>query len=74
LQKQAAAYGGLTRREREVAALLAQGVTNKEIARRLFLSDKTVGIHVSNILGKLGFNSRAQVAGWVVRRELAVTS
>jgi DNA-binding CsgD family transcriptional regulator len=56
---------GLTRREREVAALLAEGLTNKEIAGRLTISQRTVETHVDNILGKLGMNSRTQVASWV---------
>ena len=45
---------GLTRREREVLALVAQGRTNRQIADELFISENTAGVHVSNILGKLG--------------------
>jgi non-specific serine/threonine protein kinase len=62
--------GGLTAREREVAVLLATGLTNKEIARALVIAERTVNIHVTNILGKLGFRSRAQVAGWAVQHGL----
>jgi DNA-binding NarL/FixJ family response regulator/TPR repeat protein len=65
------AFGGLTAREREVAALVAQGKTSREIAGLLVLSERTAEGHVSNILGKLGFTSRAQIAAWVVERGLA---
>jgi predicted ATPase/DNA-binding CsgD family transcriptional regulator len=57
--------GVLGRREADVARLLADGLTNKEIGSRLFISERTVESHVRNILNKLGFNSRAQVAGWM---------
>jgi DNA-binding CsgD family transcriptional regulator/tetratricopeptide (TPR) repeat protein len=57
----------LTPREREVAALLAEGLSNGEVARRLYISTKTASVHVSNILGKLGMASRAEVAAWAVR-------
>jgi non-specific serine/threonine protein kinase len=59
-------FGGLTEREREVAALIAQGKSNREIADQLVVSERTVESHVGNILFKLGFASRAQVAAWVV--------
>jgi DNA-binding CsgD family transcriptional regulator/Tfp pilus assembly protein PilF len=65
------AFGGLTAREREVARLVAQGKTSREIADLLVLSERTAEGHVSNILGKLGFTSRAQIAAWVVERGLA---
>jgi DNA-binding CsgD family transcriptional regulator len=61
----------LTPREREVAALLAEGLSNGEVARRLFISTKTASVHVSNILAKLGMASRAEVAAWAVRVGLA---
>jgi DNA-binding CsgD family transcriptional regulator len=54
--------GALTPREREVAELLAAGLTNAELARRLYISPKTAAVHVSNILNKLGVSSRTQVA------------
>ena len=55
----------LTRREREVAILVAQGLTNREIATRLFISERTAESHVEQIRGKLGFHSRVQIANWV---------
>jgi DNA-binding NarL/FixJ family response regulator len=54
-----------------VAALLAEGLSNGEVARRLFISTKTASVHVSHILGKLGMASRAEVAAWAVRAGLA---
>ena len=62
---------GLSPREREVAALLAEGLSNAELARRLYISPKTAAVHVSNILAKLGMSSRAEVAAWAVRTGLA---
>jgi DNA-binding CsgD family transcriptional regulator len=61
--------GVLTDREREVADLVADGLSNGEIAKRLYLSPKTASVHVSNILRKLGMSSRAEVAAWVARNE-----
>jgi DNA-binding CsgD family transcriptional regulator len=55
----------LGKRELEVARLVTDGLSNKQIAARLFISDRTVATHVGNILNKLGFNSRAQVATWM---------
>jgi DNA-binding CsgD family transcriptional regulator len=57
--------GVLAKRELEIARLIADGLSNKQIAARLFISDRTVATHVGNILNKLGFNTRAQVATWV---------
>jgi DNA-binding CsgD family transcriptional regulator len=56
----------LTRREREVAGLVAQGLTNREIAERLVVSERTAEGHVEQIRNKLGFNNRSQVAAWAV--------
>lgn len=55
----------LTRREDEVAALVAQGMTNKEIAKKLVVAQRTAESHVENILTKMGFTSRAQIARWM---------
>jgi non-specific serine/threonine protein kinase len=55
---------GLTRRERQVAALLAEGLSNKEIATRLVISPRTVEGHLDHIMAKLGCTSRTQVATW----------
>jgi DNA-binding CsgD family transcriptional regulator len=60
-----AAYDGLTSREREVAALIAQGKSNRAIAEALVVSERTAETHVGNILNKLGFSSRAQIAAWI---------
>ena len=58
----------LTAREREVAALVAEGLTNREIAERLSISRRTADSHVQHTMGKLGFRSRAQVAAWHARK------
>jgi DNA-binding NarL/FixJ family response regulator len=64
-------FGGLTRRERQVAAVVAQGLSNQEIADELVVSVKTVEAHVTRILSKLGFSSRTQIAAWAVDKGLA---
>jgi len=69
-QSEAEKFGGLTSREREVARFLAQGKSNREIAEGLVLSERTVESHVGNILTKLGFDSRAQIAVWAVEKRL----
>jgi len=60
----------LTPREIEVLKLIAGGLENREIARRLYLSEKTVKTHVANILQKLGVKSRTQAAVWALQRGL----
>ena len=56
--------GGLSPREREVAALLSHGLSNRQIAERLVVTERTVGAHIEHILDKLGFASRHQVGAW----------
>ena len=60
----------LTRRETEVAALAARGLTNRDIAAQLFLSVRTVEVHVDHILTKLGFRTRTQLAAWAYEEGL----
>jgi len=62
----------LSPREREVAALIATGATNRQIAAALVISPHTAERHVERILGKLGYTARAEVAAWAARRGLAV--
>lgn len=61
----------LSQREREVAALVAQGLSNDAIATALFISERTARTHVSNILTKMDLSSRTQLALWAVRSGLA---
>jgi predicted ATPase/DNA-binding CsgD family transcriptional regulator len=58
----------LTRRENEIAELVAEGLTNREIAERLVMSQRTAEGHVARILGKLSFTSRTQLASWVAEQ------
>jgi DNA-binding CsgD family transcriptional regulator len=60
----------LTRREQEVADLVARGLSNAAVARELYLSPATVATHISHILEKLGFSSRVEIAAWIVERRL----
>lgn len=64
-------HDGLTEREREVAALVARGLSNREIAVALSISQRTAGAHVGNILAKLGFASRAQIAAWAAEKGIS---
>ncbi len=64
------ALGGLTAREREVAAWIAQGKSTREIAETLVVSERTVKTHVSNIMFKLGVHSRRQIMAWAVEKGL----
>ena len=65
------ALTNLTEREREVLGLLAQGLSNKAIAKQLFISERTARTHVSSILAKLELASRTQAALWAIREGLA---
>jgi len=65
------AAGGLTPREREVAAHIAAGRTNREIAAELYVSERTVETHVANVLRKLGLSSRVGIAIWATQHDLA---
>ena len=60
----------LTAREREVAVLVARGLTNREIATELVIAERTADTHVSNLLGKLGAKTRSQIAAWAVEHDL----
>ncbi len=62
--------GPLSRREREVAAMVAAGMTNRQIAERLFIAERTAEGHVERIRNKLGFRSRTEVATWAVEHRL----
>jgi DNA-binding CsgD family transcriptional regulator len=61
---------GLSGREREVLGLIAQGRTNREIGEHLFISQKTVGVHVGKILDKLNVSGRVEAAAVAIRLEL----
>jgi predicted ATPase/DNA-binding CsgD family transcriptional regulator len=63
----------LSRREREIAALIARGLTNRAIAEQLVIAERTAETHVSNILDKLGLETRSQIAAWAVARRLVAT-
>jgi DNA-binding CsgD family transcriptional regulator len=69
----AAPPGTLTPREWQVAALVASGRSNKAIADELVISPATAARHVANILAKLGFSSRAQIAAWAADKQLSLT-
>lgn len=62
-----AALAPLTRREREVAVLIGQGFTNRHVAEELGITERTVEVHVSKVLRKLGLRSRTQIATWIMR-------
>lgn len=60
----------LTLREREVAVLVARGLTNRQVSTSLGISERTAGNHVAKILSKLGLRSRAQIASWTTEHQL----
>lgn len=62
--------GGLTRREQEVAALIARGLTNRQVSAELAISERTAASHVKWILKKLDLRSRAQIASWLTERRM----
>ena len=62
----------LSRREAETASLVAQGLSNKAVAAKLMISERTVDSHVLNILNKLGIQSRTEIASWVARHQDSV--
>jgi DNA-binding NarL/FixJ family response regulator len=64
----------LTPREREIACLVAQGSTNRQIADALVITEGTAANHVLHILNKLGFSSRSQIAAWAVQEGLLTPS
>jgi DNA-binding CsgD family transcriptional regulator len=66
----AGGHRGLTRRETEVAALVARGMTNRAIAEQLYLSVRTVDVHVDHILTKLGIRNRTELASWAYETNL----
>jgi DNA-binding NarL/FixJ family response regulator len=66
--------GPLSRREREVVALVASGMTNKEIGQRLFIAERTAEGHVERIRYKLGVRSRTEVATWAVEHGIVAGS
>jgi len=63
--------GTLTKREAEILQLLAAGLSNPEIAERLFITRKTVETHVGNLLAKLGLRNRAEAAAFVTRQKIS---
>jgi DNA-binding NarL/FixJ family response regulator len=60
----------LTRREQEVAGLVARGLTNRQIATELVFTEATAAKHIEHILDKLGLTSRTQIAAWAAERHL----
>ena len=66
----ARAANGLTQREQEVAALVARGLTNRQIAAELVITEGTAANHVKHILARLVLDSRVQIAAWAIERGL----
>jgi non-specific serine/threonine protein kinase len=73
-QTQAARRSLLTRREREVAALVARGFTNRQMAETLLVAPRTIETHLEHIFAKLGVQTRAEVAAWAARQEVEATA
>jgi DNA-binding CsgD family transcriptional regulator len=69
MSARSAASDGLTAREREIAGLMADRLSNREIAERLVITEGTVEVHVKHILGKLGFSSRRELTAWVANQQ-----
>jgi non-specific serine/threonine protein kinase len=72
MQSEKEKSGGLTGRERQVAILISQGKSNREIAKEMTIGIKTVETYVTRILNKLGFDSRVQIATWAIEKRIAV--
>ncbi len=66
------APGVLSRREREVVPLIAEGLSNAEIAKRLFVTPKTIEHHVTSILGRLDLRTRTEIAAWAHRTAVKI--
>jgi len=60
----------LTKREAEIAALVAEGLSNPDIAAQLFVSRRTVSAHITHILTKLDFSNRVELAVWATRQRI----
>jgi DNA-binding NarL/FixJ family response regulator len=63
----------LTPRQLEIARLIAEDLTNRQIADRLFLSERTVETHITNMLNKLGLSSRVQLSRWIADKPPEIT-
>ena len=63
------ATGPLTRRERQVAQLVARGLTNRQVAEHLLVAPRTIETHLEHIFAKLGIQSRAELAAWAARQD-----
>jgi len=68
------AFGGLSEREREIARLIAQGSTTREIAETCSISERTVETHLGRMYAKLGVSTRAQLAAWAVEKGVGISS
>ena len=73
IQSEKEKSGGLTGRERQVADLISQGKSNREIAEEMTIGVKTVETYITRMLNKLGFDSRVQIATWMVERNFEKT-